>query len=508
MQNPMEIVFIPLDSRPCCCSFPQKLAAIAGHRLITPPAQLLGDLHTKASPTALLDWLERALEQAHQPTCLVSLDMLAWGGLVGSRTPQAGPDWGLVQLQRFLRLTAKHRVLAFSTVMRLRPTQTNPADQEWIENYARWLEQADPSWLETNGLAINKAIGQDCPDVPREQLFKQLVFRQLKHQTNLQILELMLTELTSDGSQPANSFLLYGMDDSRTKGLNVLEAGQLAQKLHRLKANSLVTPGTDELAMLLLARLAAPNGRFSVVWSTPQDAQRQTLYEDRCLKAVIQAQAQAAGATIDWGCQVEKPGKLLFVFAPEREIQGEAAAQQPWSGEAQRAASFVAAIEAALAQGSQVSVADVAWANGGSGQLAEALAEANLAERLTSYSGWNTAGNTLGTAIAALLIIPAKTTAHQDQLRTAFTLERWADDYLYQSKLRQQYAAEYGPAYKPLASGLGQLAANTLAQDIAANLDNYWQKHLANYQIGQVTASWPWQRLFEIDVNIDLTEKA
>ena len=84
MDSSGSLIFIPLDSRPCCNLFVQRLADFRRLSLRMPPAEWLGNLECRGSSEQLWEWLR---EQDDAVPALLSADMLLWGGLVGSRRP-------------------------------------------------------------------------------------------------------------------------------------------------------------------------------------------------------------------------------------------------------------------------------------------------------------------------------------------------------------------------------------------------------------------------------------
>ncbi|MBP2654968.1 MAG: hypothetical protein H6Q73_2537 [Firmicutes bacterium] len=78
------IVLIPLDSRPPCIQFVEKLAALANISILTPPLELLDNYQTPAKIVELRTWLRQALQGAN--AAIISTDMLIHGGLIASRS--------------------------------------------------------------------------------------------------------------------------------------------------------------------------------------------------------------------------------------------------------------------------------------------------------------------------------------------------------------------------------------------------------------------------------------
>ena len=84
--NPIALV--PLDSRPVNTSLPVAIADSGNLEMVTPPPELLGTNTRATDAQAIRTWLDTI-----QPSALiVSLDALAYGGLVQSRFSQISTD--------------------------------------------------------------------------------------------------------------------------------------------------------------------------------------------------------------------------------------------------------------------------------------------------------------------------------------------------------------------------------------------------------------------------------
>ena len=79
----MKIGFVPIDNRPVCYTLPKQIAQIdESIEFFLPQRQWLGDLTKYADVDKILTWLEN-LPQLD--AIIISLDTVAYGGLVASR---------------------------------------------------------------------------------------------------------------------------------------------------------------------------------------------------------------------------------------------------------------------------------------------------------------------------------------------------------------------------------------------------------------------------------------
>ena len=79
-----KIALVPLDSRPCNYRFPVKLARNAGCEIIVPPPEAMDHYTNPADTAKIMNWLLEISEDCD--FLIVSADMLAYGGLIASRT--------------------------------------------------------------------------------------------------------------------------------------------------------------------------------------------------------------------------------------------------------------------------------------------------------------------------------------------------------------------------------------------------------------------------------------
>ena len=115
----MKIVYIPLDERPCNYAFAQQIAAGTPVQLIVPEKGILGDKKIPAKIKALEQFLQAECAQAD--ACVLSLDMLLYGGIIPSRLHHLGEDELVGRLEMVRELKHKNpalKIFAFALIMR------------------------------------------------------------------------------------------------------------------------------------------------------------------------------------------------------------------------------------------------------------------------------------------------------------------------------------------------------------------------------------------------------
>jgi hypothetical protein len=289
-----------------------------------------------------------------------------------------------------------------------------------------------------------------------------------------------------------------------------------------LESKVAIQPGADEVAMLLLARavLAARDLKPVVrtVYSSERARTMVAPFEDRRLHETTSFQLQAAGARELVG--TGRHDLEFFVFASRHEPGAPTA--------------FARAIVERLADGARAIVADVdpvGDVQGAAASFTEPLLGAEVFPKLYGYASWNTAGNTIGTAIAHGVLawagahLATRCTSPEwvslADAQVTFLLHRLVNDYAYQGIERPVLNASLRR------SGHGTLWLKDHAAEVASGLQASLAPNLAQYarsfgtsytlpapgpsdvvvQLGpprDLSVTLPWDRTFEARISFDL----
>ena len=107
----MKIGFIPIDNRPVCYTLPKLIAEIdESLELFMPERELLGGLKKDADVLALIDWLVNAVSDVD--ALVISLDTIAYGGLIPSRRSEESFESILARLQKLKNVLKGKKVLS------------------------------------------------------------------------------------------------------------------------------------------------------------------------------------------------------------------------------------------------------------------------------------------------------------------------------------------------------------------------------------------------------------
>lgn len=422
------IMLIPLDSRPPCTDYVEKLGRMAGYKILLPPVELLDDYTTPGNSAELRRWF---LAEAFQTeSAIISIDMLVHGGLWASRQghdPGANADETLKLLTAIHQLHPHIRLFAFNIIPRLFIAERTLTTQ-YRDSMAEWSILQDTFLLFENPQDLQR-LQQLEQKLPADLTGK---YRNL-YTTNRE-LNLKLIKLVRDG---VLSGLVVGQDDSAPFGLGNLERRNLESvvQLHpELRRKVFITRGTDEVALTLLKQATRSpqetRTKVYVHYTEPHAADLIMPYMPGPLSQTVAEKLDLLGAIT-----VETPADadyILVIHAGNTHSQ------------AKKFANAAAQIKNWLDDGKNIALVDLAtdWIQD---QTLLPLLQANGSPlyKLIAYAGWNTASNSIGTAVTqAEMVLAGRSSADLTTLlsrnldRISFLAERISDDWYYQKSYR------------------------------------------------------------------------
>jgi hypothetical protein len=362
-----RLAFVPLDDRPRSLGDVARVAAVADVEVVTPPEGILSRHLKTGDGDGLARWLD-ALDVNAVDAVVVSTDMLAYGGILGSRTGRVLEPDARRRLEAIDRLKARRAdlpVYAFTSLMRQAPTDDggNPGWREALTNWARHSVSNDDPGAEAAARKAEDALPAGMLDAYKA--------------TRARNLALTLSMIERASSRVVD-FLVIGDDEPLEVGVQVAERAHVAAAIAASGASDRVVTreGVDEVAALLVARgflsrsKAAPTARVTYSSDAVRSRTRDVVATD--LKVIGAREAAVKGpATV-----------ALEVFASGESAPAEALARR------------------VLAPGNLVAVADVGEADGGSLGLLETLRSSKAFTRLAGFA----AGPTPQAAVATSLV--------------------------------------------------------------------------------------------------------
>ncbi|PQV63230.1 Protein of unknown function (DUF4127) [Abditibacterium utsteinense] len=485
------IALLPLDDRPCNTRFPQEIAEIGGDFLSQPSRALLGRFNTPAEAAPLQEWLENLPEVE---ALIVSIDMLAYGGLVASRKTQTSLETAqhrLHILEKWRQTRPQTPVYAFNVLMRLAITMDSDAAVPHYYNVMRYARLVDEAARDPQKM---KELQEVKAQIPTEILAEYQIARARNHAINLAMVD-YLARGTFD-------YFLVTQEDCTEFGLHRSEQAEITARAKQLnvEARFALHPGADEAALTLLARHWKSGISFEIHWSDESRKRDIAVFEDVPYEDALHSHIEAMGGNI-----AQSNGDFqLFVNAPVGGSQKDETREEKAVREADLSA-FCDSIERALSEKKRVALCDVAFPNGADELLLSLLQNRGILGQLSVFGGWNTAGNTTGTVLAQCAALFRAGDAESVRLNRRFVFERLVDDWGYQARVRSQVektARERG--FSPLsmngqAGGIEEIVRVQLgdfAREIAPQFDT---------QLEELEVKLPWNRTFEVEVGAKLS---
>ena len=484
----MNIGLIPLDERPVNTRFPRMLGAIAGIDVTLPPPALQSRFRKPADCAALGDWLlQRA---ADMDALVVSLEMLVYGGLVPSRITMDRPLDALRRLELLRELKRRHPALpiyAFGLVTRISKNRAS------VEEPSYWHVSGPELYSFSQQYDAQHFGGQPAPEHRPEAAHLQDMLRRRarNHLVNLATLDLLADDVFA--------LLVISSDDTSEYGFGTREKAWLREWARRRGDDPrlLMYPGADEVGSALLARaLLAARGekaRFYVHYAIPADAERIAPFEDGPVRLTLQRQIRAVGGEqVDHINQADLLVALNTPAPSGSDFFDPAHANSDRAYRAEAVEAFAAQVADWTAAGKRVIVCDVAYPNGSDPVLIEALQRHIPLLSLAAYGAWNTAGNTIGVALAQGIAQMHMTDAAAAQ---QFLARRFIEDHCFMHCVRPQLDARTTLYAADTEREMTALTASGLQTEIARLPD------LRGWRVSNVRL--PWRRRFEVDFDLE-----
>jgi hypothetical protein len=508
-----RVLLIPLDDRPPCLQMPVKMGLIGDVEVVTPPRELLGRFTEFGKSDEIIKWIKTQNLKSFD-AAIISLDMLAYGGLVAMREYETPADTAMKRaefIREIRRRVPKMPIYGSSVIMRLAPSATG-ANESYRANLARWAEISVDETKRAETAELEKKIPSEALDK-----YKKARVRDLK--LNLFAVDLV-KEKTID-------YLILSQDDAKPNGVHIADREKLIDyvKTNNLGEKVAVQPGADEVSMLLLARTMTDKYKYrpkiKAIYSDEKIADQVMPYEDRPLRKTVSFHIKAVGAA---EVAEEKDAEILFYVFVSRFENGKA---ESFSDRIKEQFSL------AWENKTPYIIADVdpkGEIQGADIKFTELLRTKLAFNQVLGYASWNTAGNTIGTALPhgvlyslsnKILLRPKSNYISKTEgtrlnkietrityAQTWFLLNRLLDDYVYHSIVRPQaikFAQSKG--WNVFRFDLAQtrvveeFSAPSVRREVWKNLNGF-SSHCGNVDAFDFTL--PWGRTFEAEIDYKL----
>lgn len=495
----MKVLLIPLDERPCNWLFPQLIAKTnCSIDLVVPDKQLLSKKKKAADSKALQDFILQEVSDCD--AAVISLDMLLYGGLIPSRLHHLDKQivcQRMELLDRIKRSNPKLRVYAFQCIMRAPAYDSSEEEPDYYGQYGFSLFRRKYllDYLEREGsLTSEEERELDTLNVPEEVLKDYEWRRNFNLEMNIKVFDYLQRGIID--------FLVIPQDDSAPYGYTSISQRTVIAKLQELELDNkvMIYPGADEVSLSLLARAYIEKNELKVAvypfYASVLGPTIIPLYEDRPMYESLKSHIRVCGAKI-----VETSSDANFVLAincPGKVMQdhfGGSLKVDVTYTSFRNLGDFCCRIQEYLEQKKRVALCDSAFANGGDIACIRQLDRMGVLSKLSSYAGWNTNCNTLGTALSQAII------GTDDSV--SVVVYRIIEDVLYQSMVRQNLSEtllqKLGLSYFELKD-----KQNEIERIIEYDLQDAYEE-LALSKVFPVKISnvyLPWDRMFELGFDL------
>jgi len=490
------IVYIPIDDRPVNLDYVVDTAKAAGVDIVAPPTALLGSRNEPGDPDGLWGWLFDHVLVADR--VVVSADSLLYGNLVGSRTHNIAMNVIEDRLTNFSKLKDLNpamSIYAYSTIMRTPKSGEGGEEPAYYEVYGPSIFQitALRDQAETGGLKSDEKseLRGLLDKVPQAILTDWYARREKNFSANQRLINYAKNETFT--------YLLMGRDDCAPYSQSHMESRHLAAATTELPLSKYASfPGADEIGMLMVTRAinnaAVRTPKVRVVFAPGAGRDTVPSYEDVAVGQTINAHILAAGGV---PLNSKQADLTLVVNTPEDGVTHEA--DSTFNRGQFRAAPVALAADAALeaASGQRLAVADIAFANGADNAFMSELRKHGLLFKLESYSGWNTASNTIGYAIGQGMLASEMAPVDKNRLLAVRLLDDWA----YQANVRGAVGTEvlfpFGGSWFNLDRLTPRMTVETERRLRAFAAANFPEYPLNNFKL-----AFPWNRMFEVKIDL------
>jgi len=481
-----SVVVLPLDDRPVNTKDVLLAAQAASSQAILPPREMLPPRGVASDVAEIHNWLLSRADGTQD--YVISINQLLFGGYVASRRTTsdiASVLGGLEVIAEIRKRAPESHISAHMTVMRTKDINDGGAEPEYWSDYgvsfgalSREIYRAE------HGLTAEA-------DSVRPEIPEAYVQDYLQRRLRLATVHYALISMVGDGIIDDLAFLV---EDSTPQSLSSTERELIDLWISRLALGEKVQclPGADEagasFTMRAILRQRCIRPKVFVECSNPATLETVAQYEDVPLRNTVAQQLWMAGASEIDSAQDADLVLVIHPPAPTPHDWCRKPREEPAPADV---AGTVSAIRSELELGRRVAVVDLAYANGSDPELVSALNDASLLYELSGYAGWNTAGNSIGSAVvqgcAATVGKDSTANVTQKHLLT----RRVLDEGAYQADKRRRYLqAEIDPGDSE------HLEAELI--EVLGSLQSDFHK----FELKPGSTKWPWLRAFEIDFDL------
>jgi hypothetical protein len=519
-QEQATLLLVPLDDRPANVYFPEKVGASAGIEVISPPKEMTGKFTQPGNGDEISKWL---LEYgAKADGFVISTSMLAYGGLVASRTGIKSLEDATKDIQvikELKKLYPEKPVYVFDTIQRLAVTAISDEYLKYYSQISEWAILYDK--VVNLGMPGKERLAELESIIPGAVLEDYKKARARNHTVNN-----LLIDWVNEGYI---DHLILAQDDAAPHGLHRAERELLLEKVNQLDVENQVAvfPGADEVGVVLVARfvnqLYKTTPTFFVEYEGVHGKDWIAPFEDTTFDYNVQKHIVSAGGRI---VDNEDEADIhLLLNTPS----------ESGTSRSEDITELVHKTNELITNGKQVAIGDVLVVNKADEALVTKLADKVDLTKILAYSGWNTAGNALGITVGhaaartafleqeAGFGVPLYEQAAEHHYE--FLLHRFAKDQGYKNVVHpavRGYIAQIGASEWDLGNKY-DLVNHYVKEKLTAETQQ-WYQHFDDKEVyigsrgkkdfyktisslESVHVNLPWPRIFEAELEPELELK-
>ena len=503
-----KVLLVPLDSRPPCGQLVADNGRTAGIEIILPPSETM-DFYTLPGDTSKMrKWLYDEIKNCDE--AIISIDQLLYGGLVASRN-KAIKDEDITALAEYLKKlhgdNPNIKIHAFSILPRMNPPDfvEKYQDRKKLMEWSRLVHKYDDNPLSETAEKIQVLERE----IPSEQIkaYTEIYNRNLR-------LNCLLANLVADGTLEDLSF---GQDDGEVYSLPNLKLKEFMHYLHKnqiAKDKLAIVHGADEVALSILTNIISRSNSFKVYvdYSSEKAAIKVMPYMAICNQ-------DTANERLNFHHDIivstpEEADYILFISATDEETMDRRRYNAEKLLDYQQRGKPVALVDLSKSFISQEALLPIL------------LKENFPVNSLIAYAGWNTASNSIGTAISQAEIYLTALNQGLEQDRVVYSNlnnlnNRICEDYYYLKDVidlvninlkKKGYSNVYDLdlehnykwAVDMMEAAMNQRLVQYKTSD--AFTKSFWLKN-TEYAVTdmQISSYFPWPRTFEINLKASPT---
>lgn len=480
VQCSKKVLLIPLDSRPVNTTNVSLLGGIAGIQVIYPQKGL--DFYTNPCDFPVI---EDFLIDHIQSVDGVIIGIPEWlnGGMIEARNAQSyvKNQYRIERLKEILSKYPEKKVYLINLIPREIPSYTLNSFQyrKEIMTFGKQYDEFCISELNNRDMLWGRIKGiENTGTTPYINDYINLFEENYK--VTKELMDWVQTGIADE--------LIIGMDDTSVTGMAKFTERRIRNDINEdpIQNVTLMT-GADELSSLILARykneLTKQGSNYSITYSCSADKNKIYPYDGRSIAQVVKEKTKFVQP---FNSKHDLPIKI-YIHSSEEPISD----LVQWTETQENEMKGVANLAFAYTS--------ITWM--------EDFFHHHLNERIESFSGWNTAANTLGLLIAHLEMIKDIPTwnGHHEQ----WVYLRYIEDYYYNLKKRKEYSSTYSPFYmlnpmkeKELTSSMCN-ESNELLDNLSIVTRQNGKTYCIPSQYDVAYIDFPWNRIYEISCNFE-----